>query len=324
MEVKILIFVILLSQNSLAQYEILNCDFIIRDGNYSCELKIYNPSGQNNFQRINGSHLNGKTDDDVLTINVKLESFTINAPSIICETFKNVRQFFFRQIGLQRIDENSFKACKALTHLFIEMNSIAEIHENAFKDNSELNLLYLGYNRLSKLPENVFMSQQKLTTLYLEDNEFSDFPDKLFHPLQSLRMLTLERNQISVIKSEWFEKLASLEYLYLFANKIEELPVNVFSSLLKITGLYLFYNNLSVIHSNSFSFHPELGDVYLYDNQIKAIDERFIDNTGVKLINLERNLCADKSIRDPTVSREAMRAVLKTCFENYKNLFPGT
>lgn len=303
--------------------QILSCEYTISGAQYNCYLTIQNPNGLNNFQTINGTHLVNKSDDDVTRIYKTSGSVTKNIPSIICEKFKNLLHIDLEQIQIQMVDENSFSGCKKIQHITLTSNRITEVNENAFKQNSELNFLSLWQNQLSNLSETIFSNQQKLGLLWLDINQFQDFPDKIFHPLINLYELHLDTNQLTSIKIEWFETLEKLTVLALERNKIEELPRNVFSPLKILNTLALFNNNIKIIHSDSFSVHPSLEIVNLNNNQIDAIDEMFINNTGISTIHMSNNKCANKTITDSTLAREFMRAELKKCFENYEALMAG-
>ena len=82
-------------------------------------------------------------------------------------------------------------------------------------------------------------------------------------------------------------------------------------------------NQLKVIHSESFGNLLNLSEAYLYDNQIDAIDEAFINNTGITQLDVRNNKCANTTIFDSSASRQTMRTELAKCFENYENWTPG-
>lgn len=315
------LIVILSFKFSLAQNELLSCSY--SGSPYTCTLTIYNPNGLNNFQNINGTHATGKTDDDVLWVVRATSSNTTNIPSIICTKFKNAQRIDFQTIGIQRVDEDSFKNCTKLTYIELRYNKITQVHEKAFLQNSNLLHLYLWDNLIPAISENLFTNLEKLRTLTLCRNRFQDFPTNIFKPLVNLIEFHLETNQITALKPEWFETLEKVTYLDLHENLVEELPRNVFSFMTNLATLYLFSNKLKIINSNSFSSHPYLTNVFIYTNQIDAIDEKFINNTAVSYLDARNNVCVSKSITDNTVARESMRAELQKCFENFDTIMAG-
>lgn len=302
----------------------LHCNFRNNDTfGYTCDLKINNPDGLNNFTGISGEHLSEMSDSDIRRILSATGSNSTNVPSIICKTFMNVTRIELLSMRISNIDENSFKNCRFLKHLDLKLNQIKIIHEKSFNYNTELQTLYLWYNQLTTLPENVFSSQQKLQTLWINYNKIACPPKNVFDPLKGLTELDWRGNQIRNLTVEWFEKLENLKSLHFRANLIEELPKNVFNSLKKMTSLNIDNNRLKIINSDSFGVLPKFTQINLSYNQIDAVDEMIVDNTGLVLIAFGYNKCANVSIIDKTESRESMRSVLQDCFNNFKNLNSG-
>ena len=305
------------------QDEFVNCYFTVGSQGYACDLTLYNPTGLDNFTEINGTHLAGRSDEDVKNVYAGYGTNTSNVPSIICDRLVNVEAFYYQSIGAQRIDEGSFRGCKKMTFLEISYNKIAEIHENSFKENTELKTLKIWSNQLTILPEKLFESQTKLEELGLETNKIYDLPDNIFKPLTNLKDLRLNFNQITSIKPVWFETLVNLNFLYLFNNQISSIPEIAFSSLKNLTTLWLDNNRLQVIHSNSFGILPKLLTLTVFNNRIMAIDERFVDNTGINYIQMVGNVCTSKVVYDNSAERLEMRADLRVCFENFEELMTG-
>ena len=298
---KILILVLIFVLNLSTSFgQELNCSY--GDGaswGYTCDLKIINPNGFNNFTLINGTHLEGMRNEDVWWINRVFGSNSSNIPSIICETFNNAVRIDLSSVGIQSVAENSFRNCKNLQHL------------------------YLYSNQIAIWPVNIFQKQQKLVELSIHSNNISDLPENIFDPLQNLDDLVLAINPIKNLRNEWFEKLGNMRELRLQDMQIEELPKDVFSSMKKLELINLGINKIRVIHADSFGILPNLTTVYISNNQIDAIDEKFIDNTGVQFLDMTYNKCANVYIYDLSASRESMRNKLQVCFENYQLLMPG-
>ncbi|KAL7043457.1 hypothetical protein ACKWTF_001515 [Chironomus riparius] len=313
--------VIIIIGNHASYSQLLNCSYRNNDTlGYTCDLTINNPNEFNNLTEISGLHMTGMTDGDVQRILSVTGSNSTNIPTIICEQFINVTRIELLSMGIQRIDESSFKNCKMLNYLDLKSNRITIIDEKSFIENTELQTLYLLSNQLSILPKNVFLNQQKLQKLWLNFNRLSNPPKNVFDPLKGLTELDWRGNGIRNLSVEWFEKLESLTSLHFRSNLIEELPKNVFSSLKKMTSLNIDANRLKIIHADSFGVLPSFTQINLSYNQIYAVDEKFIDKTGLKLIAIGYNLCVNSTIFDNTATRDEMRYSLQYCFNNYQNL----
>lgn len=303
----------------------IKCDYGFTSSNqYTCTMAIYNPSGLNNFSEINGTHVTGMTSSDVQRIFLDgMPRNTLNFPSIICQTFKNAFTIDFVAAGIERLDADSFSNCTQLLMLILLANRINRIDENVFINNHDLRHLEFRENRITELPENLFASQQRLTFLSLYGNNVSDFHDNTFKPLKNLEHLNLASTRVTKLKHSWFEPLENLREIYIFNNQIEEFPEGIFASLKNLWIISAFSMNLTVIHSDSFGHLPRFSHIILNNNNIYAFDERFVDNTVLSNLIMERNICVNESIADHSPSRPALRNMMRTCFENYEALLNG-
>lgn len=320
-----LLILIYLVNYNVSNGQELRCVYALRTYyGYTCDLIIQNPYGLNNFTKINGTHMSQMGNADVLALH-GLNSFsnTTNIPSIICETFTNIKDVSLEQMGIITIDENSFKNCIYLTRLYLPENKITTINANSFNRNTHLQDCYLYHNQLTTVPENLFVNSQNLRVVWLNNNKIIDLPKKIFSSSKLMEMLYLQNNEIKILRPEWFEHLEIMNIMNLYSNKIEELPKYVFSNMKNLLYLSLANNKLKVIHSDSFGVMMNFNFVYFENNQINAIDQRLIDNTKLLRIDMTNNTCASDDIYDDSELRQTMRMALSACFANYKSLFPG-
>lgn len=322
MEFKISLLIVLINfAVTFGQEDSLSCEYSVFS-DYSCRLIIFNPNGLDNFDKIEGTHMEDKTDDDVKEMDNYFyrNHISTNIPSIICVQFENLERIELRYLEIQNIDENSFKNCKNLSWLDLEHNAISTIPEDTFSANTELKRLILSFNQLTTLPDNLFKNQQNLEFLNLGVNNLSNRLDNIFNPLINLTYLNLSGNQITSLKIEWFSYLTKLKNLYLNTNQIKELPKNMFSSLRELAVIEIGRNNLTVIHADAFGDfrRPQWFDIQ--SNQIFAVDEMFLNNTNVMFLNILFNVCASQRFQDDSPSRHQIRIGLRTCFQNYEKL----
>lgn len=290
-------------------------------GDFICDFTIHNPNGFNNFTKVSGSQIQGRTNEDVRNIFSTNGSISTNIPSIICETFPNANVIQLFSMRISRIDEYSFKNCGSLTILIIQSNFIRSINEKAFNNNLNLRQINLWGNQLTTLPENVFKNQLSMVTLTLSANNFLDLPKNIFKSLKNLSSLDLKINYIKNLRNEWFMELDKLWMLFLDRNQIKELSPNIFKGLKSLRSLNLSDNKLKVIHSVWFEDLPDLAAVILSNNQIYAIDEKFINNNELTRLDMSNNSCADVNIEDSLATRDFMRKSLYRCIKNYEQLY---
>ncbi|KAL7043485.1 hypothetical protein ACKWTF_001538 [Chironomus riparius] len=293
MDIKIflLIFIVLVKSQSIYSQSI-SCNYAETVNGYTCQATINNQNGFDNITSIGGQHLANKGDDDVRSI-ISSGPTSLNVPRIFCDKFVNLESVYFLLFNIERIDMNSFWNCKNLITLDLHMNQIAVVDQVAFVNAIKLTRLDLRQNRITDLPGIVFWSSSNLT------------------------ILNLEGNLLSTLNPNLFTRLPSLRYLYMQSNQIEVLPDGIFANLTRLVHIDLDNNKLKVIRADSFGILPRLSVASFQNNQIDAIDERFVDSTGVTSFDMKGNVCADVNVMDTTEFKQVMRSELRQCFNNY-------
>jgi len=228
-----------------------------------------------------------------------MNTITPNIPKIFCDRFLNVETIFYVQLSIRSLGPDSFWNCRMLLNLNIWVNQIQDFHDLTFILSPQIKRLDMRQNRISNMTRTIFF------------------------PLSDMKILILEQNDLTFLNPDWFARQWQLTFLNLQFNRIEELPRGVFGNMTVLEQLNLNNNRLKVIHSNSFGIHLMLTNASFVNNQINAIDERFIDNTGLTNIDMRGNSCANQNIIDNTPSRESMKAALRHCFQNYEDLYGG-
>lgn len=292
MDVKAVVTAIILIANfHFGCSQILACeyksDYYI---GYICDLLLYDPNESYNFSRVSGTHLAGKTDQDVRHISRHSSSKSPYIPSIICKTFPYATTFDLSSVGITRIDNDALTNCQKLQTLSLATNKITEINGEQFSGNYELSSLDLSGNLITS--NNINFKQQKMIWAY--------------------------ENEISNAQNSSLQKLTKL---YLQNNKIEEIAANSLSSLNQLVSINLSNNKLKVIYS--FGVLSKLNSIDLRNNQINAFDQNFIDDTRLYYLYMKNNICLNADITDNTISNLQMRIYLLKCFENFDNLVTG-
>lgn len=109
---------------------------------YTCDLTLVNPGGLDNFDRVQGEHLAGRNDSDVLMVS----GFNQNSrlvPSVICRQFPNLRDLYLSSSNIVNINEAAFVNCRNLERVMLSFNEISEIPDNTFRNNERLDFVYL-------------------------------------------------------------------------------------------------------------------------------------------------------------------------------------
>lgn len=191
---------------------------------------LINPDGCDNFTEIAGTHLEGYSNADIVSITPFSSGggdVSPIVPRIICDTFYNLENINFFNIGVTKIDDASFSGCSKVTNIKFTLNRIRSISANAFANLPDLLYLDLETNSLTSLPENVFANQHNLMRLTLANNPFENIPTNLFGPLESLEQLSLQGTNIARINAKWFASNHNLDALSLNDNRITRHQVSM-------------------------------------------------------------------------------------------------
>lgn len=196
----------------------------------------------------------------------------------------------------------------------IRINSVKSLNVNLFQHCQKIGKIWIEQTDLKELPGDIFKYQRKLIWLYLDRNQISSLPSNIFKLLTRLLVLDLSSNQIQELNPKWFVNLRSLTNLWLSDNKIQELPKSVLARLRKLQDLDLNGNQLTVIHSSSFGFLGRIKSISLRDNKVNEIDEKVIDYTAIKWIDMNGNVCGNETFE----VRKELKKELRKCFGNYQ------
>lgn len=286
---------------------------------YTCNLFLKNPNGFDDFTAVDGNHLIGRSNADVVAISSGSVSST-NFPSVISRQFVNLRQISMTNGGFTRLDANSFSSSRNLQIINFSNNTISQIDENAFRQNSQLTSLILESNQLNILSNNLFDSLINLRTLNLGNNKLKTLPAGIFNRLTNLTSLNLAFGEFKTVGTNWFDNLSRLTELHLIFCQIEDISYDVFTPLINLQFLYLQFNNLKALHSDSFSSLPNLHTLHAQFNKINGFDERIIDLTGIRTLFMDFNPCVNfgGSVVNDTKNRAGIREMMKKCIENYQ------
>ncbi|XP_070501805.1 uncharacterized protein [Chironomus tepperi] len=239
-------------------------------------------------------------------------------PTELLTRNSKLSQIYLTHSQMTTLPENLFSSQNNLKVLSLIGNQISYIPLNIFNPILKLEALTLENNKLQSISSKWFKNLGSLIYLLLNENQIAEVPDKSFEFLTNLDLLYLYKNRIKLLYSNSFFGLHSLRDLWLNHNEITELPHNTFKPLSNLKRLALHDNKLTIIDAASFGIHKHLADIYLQNNKINQIDEKFIDNTALNVMNIEGNICSNGK----PIGIEYIKVGLKTCFENYKKLTP--
>ncbi|CAG9811340.1 unnamed protein product [Chironomus riparius] len=260
---------------------------------FTCRLRIYNPSGFDDFEKIPGNH-----DDDVNAIE-KSTGHTSIIPSVLCKQFRNLEILSLAEKEIKIVSREAMENCRNLGALYLSNNKIREIHRDAFEGPRGLRFLDLEGNQIEQLSDGLFRSLSKLEWLSISNNPLHELPENIFKSMAALQYLYISNCDIVDIKLDWFSSIPRLIYLEMSHNRIDELPIAVFASLNELRHLIMSNNQLTVLNSNA--FHPSslknLKSLTFNGNSIEAVDPDIFDAAeNLKIARFYKNECVDDAV----------------------------
>ncbi|KAL7015598.1 hypothetical protein ACKWTF_016537 [Chironomus riparius] len=286
----------------------IQCNYFSSSTIYGCDLKIYNPDGQE-FSVIYGAHLPQKFDIDVFEVSGKFQN-TKNIPSIICRKYINLKtlDIFWSEVSI--LTSESFKNCNNLETLDLKGNILTKIPFGTFGYHYKLRMINLERNQIEIIEDSVFHGI-KLFELNLGYNELrmvnstwfyrnSGYLRKLLVPgnritkmirtdygmFGSIEYLDMSMNPIKNIQIIDFNMMSNVETLKLDDCEISELYLGNFNLLVNLKSLSINNNLIREFPSETFSYQPYLTDVSASGNRITSIDSRSFGNTMPRLRSL--------------------------------------
>jgi len=269
--------IIISSILSVAVAQQVRCNYIFNEV-YMCQLSVTNPNGFNNFTQIYGTHLPGMGNTDVELVQWASGSSPI-LPQIVCDLFPNTGYLSLYGAGLTRVDDTSFRGCRNVKDISLQMNSISSITVNAFANNRAVEHIGLSLNNLATVPENLFANQQNLQDLMLGNNPLQSIPDGLFRPLVNIEYIHLESLGITEINNQWFANNTNLHFLDFRANRIVLTP-NSFVGMESLIGLNLEDNAITEIPDGSFAPLQNLEELLFTKNQVRQFSANSFTGLG--------------------------------------------
>ena len=99
---------------------------------------------------VSGSHISGKSNDDVFAVDIKRK--TVNYfPKGIEKIFKNLQGISISNSGLQEITQSDLSVFPELVNLILTQNNIQVLEQGLFDINPKLTYINLNWNKISQI-----------------------------------------------------------------------------------------------------------------------------------------------------------------------------
>lgn len=236
-------FIIIFAVIGQLTAQIINCNFLETNGDYTCSLHgVTVADNQNANFIIGGSHMSGRNNNDVRRIRVASSSI----PFIITQLFvifPNVQSLVISSSGLLRVQSNAFANARNLNAITISDNvGLQEIQANAFNGAQSLSMLEIFRTGLNRIHESAFNEATNLRFLHLDNNYLRELPVNVFRPLARLDRLFLSVNKLQSLDGRLFEANNVLTYIDLEYNAIDRIGRNLLDGLTRLQTFNVMHN----------------------------------------------------------------------------------
>ena len=161
--------VILLVLSFSALSTALICEYQNEPFGYTCHITNQTYTDAFEVITLEGTHLEGMDDEKVLV--VRFSDSTIHfVPNRIFFKFVNITNLFMENVGLTRLNVNSFNNANKLKNIFMNNNQITQIHPYSLKRCPELNTIFLSNNLITSIEAQQFAHNSKIHTIVLSNN----------------------------------------------------------------------------------------------------------------------------------------------------------
>lgn len=240
------------------------------------------------FDRINGTHLSERVDEDVQMVYGSYQNTRI-FPPVICRQFPATTTILLYSSYIEIITPESFENCQLLTFLNLDFNIIFEVPDNTFS-RSPLRELYLGGNLIHRVDFFAFNGTQ-LEFIDFSNNLMYEFNPFVYEQINTtLRTLDFMNNRLGILYSNTFENLRNIEFLVLNGNRLYNIPADALNGAVNLEYLGMSNCGLTSLHPQWFENKPNLHTVYLGTNELTEIpDGTFNSLSGLRDLYIYNN-----------------------------------
>lgn len=154
---------------------------------YSCYPYVI-PTGSNRIEQVIGHHTFGRTNADVLGLDIWNEELTF-VPRNIHEFFPNIRMIRFVHTGLSSISADDFKPFPQLIEFFSDFNPVTSLDGDLFKHNPGIRYLDFHSNGIEEIGPGFMSHLPALESSDFRHNLCVDFFAETVAEIQQLELL---------------------------------------------------------------------------------------------------------------------------------------
>jgi len=197
-----------------------NCDYSIMHEEYTCTFSVHIFSNEDDVTAIEGTHLPGYTDNDVVRLQKASTLMLLPyMPTILFSGCSSLQTIDLGSNELTQVPANVFVNSQ-LRQLYLDNNQISDIAVGAFSNLINLQELFLGSNQLTALNADLFKELSNLSVLYVFNNLIVELPEDIFKENQNLNDIDMYSNQLTRIHPSFLDSPLSGTRTLWFSDNI--------------------------------------------------------------------------------------------------------
>ncbi|XP_070508398.1 carboxypeptidase N subunit 2-like [Chironomus tepperi] len=273
---------------------------------YTCDLHNTTGTSPTDLLEITGTHLTGRSDDDVNAVTCISGTEYFNGE--VFRKFRNLKSLYLSSRQLEGISSNAFDVCDNLEYLLLRIGfGYPALPAEMLKNCAKLKILYLDSNLLTELPENLFGPTSSLEELYINNNKLSVLPENLLKNMENLQIVHINDNYFAELDrlAKALDGHANLRILELQYNRFGNFDFKFFKQFQKLESLTIGSQTAYILTQISWQSLPSS----LTALTVHGVGEEIPENAFVNLVDLTSLEVNGRDIK--TLKKDTFKALTK-------------
>lgn len=266
-----MIFVLLLAAAAVKSQDDLDypvqCNFRNNFNGYACRLENVELMFPNVNIVFEGEHLDGRTDADVVEVEILESMVTFIIPSMFTQ-FRNLEFLDIYRTSLSYLQFPN--VTNNLRQIFIVGGNINRIENSTFINSPSLERLTIRESGVTEIEESAFEGLENLRSLSLVGNRITRIPQRALHDIPNAYTIDFERNNLTRVEASSFAESRNLTNLYLERNQIVEIEGTFTEAFRENIFIISLYDNLCTDRSFTFSSNNERVSEFIWFNMVMS------------------------------------------------------
>lgn len=176
----------------------IHCQFYIQSWNmlfdlYTCRVVSINFENPSIIERVGGTHMTGKENEDVFGFTIAIQQSGNNLfPKNLDKFFPNLLAIEWVNYDLSEINAEDLRPWRALGSLSFAFNSLTTLDGDLFKYNRDLQIIRFDRNKISHVGSGLLSGLYDLKTFLFRDNPCLNFEARTPQAVQQVIQIMID------------------------------------------------------------------------------------------------------------------------------------